>query len=310
MKKSVLPMIAACILLSGCSDNSGITINSTSSENSSSKSTSEPQSSAISSSAQTSSSDNSSSAIPDPTDADLSFALEIIRDTGCVVGAAFVGYIDSEMPETEIRKYLESSETIKNYSYLSNASLVCREGAELYALTPLEGYSITVYNSEFTEDGSISTDKSAPLYRGKPGECIILRCNISEVYSNVLIEVSNGADTLEFQPEISLENGQMAEKDRCYDLSVYMIWDDLEKSAYESLLSNSELSSLVSQGMALRYTGEAVDLGDGLQGVLFALGTDHDGQFVGERFYAYEPEGNMNFYLDSISGEWKALSEG
>lgn len=126
----------------------------------------------------------------------------------------------------------------------------------------------------------------------------------------MLIEVSNGADTLEFQPEISLENGQMVDKDRCYDLSVYMIWDDLEKSAYESLLSKSELSSLVSQGMALRYIGETVDLGDGLQGILFALGTDHDGQFVGEGFYAYEPEGSMNYYLDSISGEWKALSEG
>lgn len=310
MKKSVLPMIAACILLSGCSDNSGITINSTSSDNSSSKSNSEPQSSAVSSSEQTSSSDNSSLGIPDPTDADLSFALEIIRDTGCVVGAAFVGYIDSEMPETEIRKYLESSETIKNYSYLSNASLVCREGAELYALTPLEGYSITVYSSELTEDGSIFTDKSAPLYRGKTGECIILRCNISEVYSNVLIEVSNGADTLEFQPEISLENGQMVDKDRCYDLSVYMVWDDLEKSGYESLLGNSELSSLVSQGMALRYIGETVDLGNGLQGVLFALGTDVDGQFVSERFYAFEPESETSYYLDGITGEWKALSEG
>lgn len=310
MRKAILPLLAVCLTLTGCADKSGITINSTYSEFSSSKSISEPQSSSDFSSKQTSSSDNSSSAIPDPADADLSYTLDVIRNNGCVVGTAFIGYIDSELPEIEIIKYLESSETIKNYSYLSNASLVCQEGAELYALTPLDGYSITVYSSKLTEDGGISTDKSKPLYQGETGKSIILRCNISEVYSNVLIEVSNGVDTLEFQPEISLENGQMVDKDRCYDLSVYMVWDDLEKSGYESLLGNSELSSLVSQGMALRYIGETVDLGNGLQGVLFALGTDLDGQFVGERFYAFEPESETSYYLDGITGEWKVLSEG
>ena len=247
----------------------------------------------------------------------LESARDVIRGNGCIVGAAFVGYIDSELPETGIREFLKNSETFNIYTYLNTASLVCREGAEMYALTPLEGYSITVYPTELTEEGENIADRIAPLYQGEIGESIVLRCNLSEIYSNVLISVTNGSETVEFQPMLSMKDGHMITTDKCQDLSMYgYTWESFVNYAYESLLSNYEIQGYVEQGMTLRCTDEIVDVLDGQQGLLFALGTDREDQFVSERFYAVGVEnGNgteesLKFCMDPATGEWKLLPEG
>ena len=67
------------------------------------------------------------------------------------------------------------------------------EGQELYAIIPPNDKgTITVYPSTMTEDGEYADDKSNPLCIGKPGEVLLLRCNLSEIYSNVLISVTDG----------------------------------------------------------------------------------------------------------------------
>lgn len=245
------------------------------------------------------------------TDELLEYSRDVIRDNGCIVGIAFVGYIDSELPEADIRKFLESSKTFNIYSYLDKANLVCQVGSELYALTPLEGYSITVYPTEVNEDGENIADRSAPLYCGKSGESIVLRCNLSEIYSNALISVTNGSETVEFWPMLSMMDGHMITPDKCHDLSIYQTaWDELVNEAYENLLSTFEIKDHVDMGMTLRCTDEITELGNGMEGLVFALGTDHEDQFVNEKFYAYDIENGYKFYLDPMTGEWEILAEG
>ena len=47
------------------------------------------------------------------------------------------------------------------------------------------------YASEITEEGVYADDKSKSLVTGKPGEVLILKCNFSEIYSNVLVTVTD-----------------------------------------------------------------------------------------------------------------------
>lgn len=61
--------------------------------------------------------------------------------------------------------------------------------------------------------------------------------------------------------------------------------------------------------MVLRCTDEIVDIGDGQQALMFALGTDREDQFVNERYYAFGTENGTKYSLDPVSGEWGILAE-
>ena len=103
-------------------------------------------------------------------------------------GVAFIGYVESGSSEIDLRAYYASSKTGKAYPDLGHAPLYMAEGQELYAIIPPNDKgTITVYPSAMTEDGEYADDKSNPLCIGKPGEVLLLRCNLSEIYSNVVI---------------------------------------------------------------------------------------------------------------------------
>lgn len=65
-------------------------------------------------------------------------------------GVAFIGYVDSESSEVDLRAYYASSETGKAYPDLVHAPLYMAEGQELYAIVPpCAAGRITVY-TEYT----------------------------------------------------------------------------------------------------------------------------------------------------------------
>ena len=154
-------------------------------------------------------------------DPDLALLREEIGSSGSVSGLAFIGYVDSQSTEAELYRYLTDSETGQNYPFLLNAPLVMTEGQELYAIVPNESGTITVYPSGITQNGEYADDKSSPLYTGSPGEAVIVMCNLSEVYSNVLITATDGGGAIDFRPALSMENGHLAETTGVYDFSVY-----------------------------------------------------------------------------------------
>lgn len=163
---------------------------------------------------------------PTSTEQPESSALDLLRsnvvENDCMLGVGFFGYIDSESDEKYVRDYIANSELANSYPFLIDCTPVLSEGEELFAFVPAnDDTAITVYRADITEDGEYIENKDTPICAGKPGETIVLRCNISEVFSNALISVSDGKSIKEFLPMISLKDGHMVNEPGCYDFSIY-----------------------------------------------------------------------------------------
>ena len=230
-----------------------------------------------------------------------------INQSGSVAGIAFIGYVDSESSEVDLRAYYAGSETGKAYPDLVHAPLYMAEGQELYAIVPPNDKgTIIVYPSMITEDGEYADDKSNPLCIGDPGEVLLLRCNLSEIYSNVLIAVTDGGGALDFRPSLSMENGHLQEIAGVYDFSIYEETPD-ERSvqiATEILLEADEVKDAIEHGMKIMYTGNTQMI-EGRICLLFALGTDREDQFVRERYYGVCD--NLIYVYDAVSDTWAVL---
>ena len=222
-------------------------------------------------------------------------------------GVAFIGYVDSESSEVDLRAYYAGSETGKAYPDLVRAPLYMAEGQELYAIIPPNDKgTIIVYPSTMTDDGEYADDKSNPLCIGEPGEALLLRCNLSEIYANVLIAVTDGGGALDFRPSLSMENGHLQEIAGVYDFSIYEETPD-ERSvqiATEILLEADEVKDAIEHGMKIMYTGNTQMI-EGRTCLLFALGTDSEDQFVRERYYGVCD--NLIYVYDAVSDTWAVL---
>ena len=230
-----------------------------------------------------------------------------IAQSGSVVAIAFIGYVDSESSEVDLRAYTASSKTGKKYPGLSHAPLYMTEGQELYAIVPVnEKGTITLYPSAMTENGEYADDKSNPLCIGEPGKVLLLRCNLSEIYSNVLITVTDGGGALDFRPSLSMENGHLQEIAGVYDFSIYEETPD-ERSvqiATEILSEADEVKLALKSGMKIMYTGDTQWI-EGRPCLLFAIGTDREDQFVRERYYGVCD--NLIYAYDAVSDTWAVL---
>ena len=230
-----------------------------------------------------------------------------INQSGSVAGIAFIGYVDSESSEVDLRAFYASSETGRAYPDFAYAALYMAEGQELYAIVPPNDKgTIIVYPSMITEDGEYADDKSNPLCIGDPGEVLLLRCNLSEIYSNVLIAVTDGGGALDFRPSLSMENGHLPEIAGVYDFSKYEdVPDDLTVQIAAVTLSEAdEVKLALENGMKIMYTGDTQMI-DGRTCLLFALGTDSGEQFVRERYYGVCD--NLIYAYDAVSDTWAVL---
>ena len=254
--------------------------------------------------------DGSSVTEPDNTkteDSALTALQQKINHHSKGAGVAFIGYVDSESSEVDLRAYYAGSETGKTYPDLVHAPLYMAEGQELYAIIPPNDKgTIIVYPSTMTEDGEYADDKSNPLCIGEPGEALLLRCNLSEIYANVLIAVTDGGGTLDFRPSLSMENGHLQEIAGVYDFSIHGETPD-ERSvqiATEILLEADEVKDAIEHGMKIMYTGDTQMI-EGRTCLLFALGTDSEDQFVREHYYGVCD--NLIYVYDAVSDTWAVL---
>lgn len=222
-------------------------------------------------------------------------------------GVAFIGYVESQSTEAELRSYITDGKVGKSYPFILNAPMFLTEGQELYAIVPpCDKGRIIVYASGITEDGQYTDDRTHPLYEGKQGESVLLRCNLSEIYSNVLISATDGGGAVLFRPSVSLKDGHLTNDLPVYDFSIYEETPD-ERSiqiATEILLEADEVKVAVESGMKIMYTGDTQMI-EGRTCLLFALGTDREDQFVRERYYGVCD--NLIYVYDAVSDTWAVL---
>lgn len=235
-------------------------------------------------------------------------SLELLQDeimqSGNKVGLAFLGYVDSQSSEVDLRDYIMYSDAGSKYPFLLMSGLLMVEGQELYVIVPPdETTSITVYASGVNEWGEYVDDTSMPLGENWPGEPLLLQCNLSEIYSNVLVVVNDGSETITFRPSLSMEDGHLVEIPGVYDFSIYPnVPDESDvSSAMDRLVQLEEIDAAMKQGMKLLYTGD-VQMVAGQNCLLFALGTDTGDQFVREFYYAVSD--NYIFTYDAVNDMW------
>lgn len=247
-----------------------------------------------------------------------------IDESGYQAGMAYIASVDSQATEGEMRSCLESSAYAELYAFLRDASLIDADGTELYAVvTTKKDCSASVYPAEINENGTYDVHTENALYEGKGKDCFLLRCNRSELHSNVSILLQTGDDSFEVFPMLSGKDGRL-DAMRVYDFSIYVNEDGNEtdnvgndrllsddetniRIATDLLCETDEVSYYLGLGMSIQYTGEH-EVIDGRECWIFALGTEHDGQFVRELYYGVCD--NLIYSYDTVSDAWSVLGAG
>ncbi len=132
-------------------------------------------------------------------------------------GVVFIGYIDTDI-ETYIARnvaYREFTLQDEDYTWLADLPKQNRvetsNGNELYLIIPRDDEA-NVRISKVDDEGNAS-EKICNSYKGAP---ILLRCNVSEIRPDVIIEITdNSGEHKGFSPSISGRDGLLCESD-CY----------------------------------------------------------------------------------------------
>lgn len=249
-------------------------------------------------------------------DTDLSKLQKTILDNKEAVGIAYIGYVGHEANEKEVLNFVKNSQYADKYDFLCESPLVNAGGAELYAVVIADvKYSASVYRAEITDNGeySVKTDDALYNYSGNGIDYFLLRCNESEIHSNVSLYFKKGNDSFSVFPMLSGMDGHLV-AEKFYDFSVYTYYvnnsepeDRNVEIAREILSESQEVQYYINIGMSVQYTGEIREI-DGRPCWIFALGTDRDDQFVRERYYGVCD--NLIYFYDTLNDKWEVLGRG
>ncbi|MBE7018901.1 MAG: hypothetical protein E7413_03365 [Ruminococcaceae bacterium] len=133
---------------------------------------------------------------------------EQVQATDKLFGVAYLGAVDGDFKA--VKAYVESQEFIKVYSFIKEikkSHFVENEGSELYCVVPANSdVSISVYQAEMNEKAT-QLKKTEELLSKDDGKPILIRGNISDIMSNLMVVAKKGDVSVEYSPSLSLENG-------------------------------------------------------------------------------------------------------
>ena len=225
-----------------------------------------------------------------------------IEEHGFSVGMAFLGFVDENATESDMRRCVGA------YAFLGDAPLADAGGTELYAVvTTGKDCRASVYRAAVTASGEYEVYTDRALYEGTGADGFLLRCNVSDLHANAVVSIQNGDAVFSVAPMLSGMDGRLA-AENCYDFSLYPDREETEDKnvqiARELLTEASEVRERMANGMTLLYTGEHQTI-EGRDCLLFALGTEHDDQFVREFYYGVCD--NLIYAYDAVTDTWSAL---
>ena len=118
--------------------------------------------------------------------------------------AAYLGFEEMEDLSYYTQRYLDSGDLPIHYF----------SPGEYYLIIPrYPDMSLALYKND------IQTDQSALVYEDPVCEPFLIQCNISDIFSDVTVELTYQGETVSFSPYISLKDGSVQVGERGLDLS-------------------------------------------------------------------------------------------
>lgn len=307
-KKAAVIALLISVMLCGCAVNERDNSSRSASGAGNSGSETSKESSNVSESA-SSSEKSAPESVSERLDPLLEELCEQMNEGGYSAGMAYIGFVDTA--SNDVKDCLKSSKTAEKYAFLRSAPIVDVGGNELYAVVTNKNCSAVVCPVELTESAEYDVKAYDILYKIGGAEYFLLRCNISDIYSNAAVLFSSPDEDIDEFPLLSGKDGRLCAAEGVLDFTIYgdnVAEDDKNvEIAAEILLESAEVSERVKQGMTLMYTEEKQII-DGRECYIFTLGTNHEGQFVRE--YLYGVCDNLIYSYDALNDLWNVLGVG
>lgn len=144
-----------------------------------------------------------------------------IKSKGAELGVAYIGTAGNYAGQYLIELFEDTKKEFKDLKFmgeLGKCHVVKQPGEEVYVLVPADkSYVISVYERDWGDfNPDIYPKRGKLLYKAAPGEVVVVRCNQSDIMSNVDISMDMNGKEFVYNPRMSLENGCLE-----IDLGVY-----------------------------------------------------------------------------------------
>ena len=145
-----------------------------------------------------------------------------LKSKGAELGVAYIGCAGNYAGEYLIDVFEETKkefEDLKFMGELGKCHTVKQPGEEVYVLVPAdEKYVISVYEQDWGDyDPDVYPKRGELLYKAAPGEVVVVRCNQSDIVSNVEISMDMNGKEFVYSPNMSLEDGSLVTDDGVFD---------------------------------------------------------------------------------------------
>lgn len=148
---------------------------------------------------------------PTHAEATLSLLREDLEMSGDLCGVAYLGGFSGEFADFEA--FLTENGALEWFPFLENLPaehFVATGGWEVYLVIPCDSASnVTVHEWVVDESNDYTGAPGQLLYESQEGNPFVLCCNVSNIMPDTQITVSDGEQTVEYNPSLSLEDGSL-----------------------------------------------------------------------------------------------------
>ena len=137
---------------------------------------------------------------------DMQSVEEKIQGTDYVFAVCYAGYTTNDIDSA----FLSLQSKYPLISLIPKERWVETEGGEVYCIIPKDkNATVTVNELVFDETSETFYRVDKVLYSSEKGEPILIRGNISDIFSNIQVVVTDPDKSVTYSPSLSLENGEL-----------------------------------------------------------------------------------------------------
>ena len=141
----------------------------------------------------------------------LALLQDSLAENGYACAVAYIGTIlDGKSTEKE---HIAASDYITEYPFMAEIGddrTLRNDGNEVYCIIPAKGYnSLNVSTFIINESNNYKGAADKELYTANDGKPILVRGNVSEIMPNIIVTLSDGDNSVSFNPSLSMRDGRL-----------------------------------------------------------------------------------------------------